>query len=170
MTSRILTPIAAAVAVVAVVALSGPMPVRAQPRKGAPRCMPPHVKKLLPTYDANKNGKLERSERRAMRQGQRKADFTKYDKDKNGKLSPTERKALRWDKLVQHFGELDTNKNGTISTIEAKGSCTPIERRFLRIDRDNSGTITWTEFERAAPRRFPPPHGHHGQHPPPRRP
>jgi hypothetical protein len=52
--------------------------------------------KQLEKYDTNKDGKLDKSERQAMRKD-REAELKKYDKDGDGKLDKSERKAMRAD-------------------------------------------------------------------------
>lgn len=119
------------------------------------RCLPAHIQKQLPTYDVNKNGRLDREEHRAMRQAHRKANLATYDKNGDGILDGKERASLRHDRMVTHFEALDANGNAEVSKAEAAGSCTRIERRFDEVDSDGSGSITWTEFEKAAPMRHP---------------
>ena len=101
-----------------------------------------------------------------MRQAERKADLAQYDLDKDGRLSDAEHKELRHAKMVQHFEELDTDNNAEISASEAKSSCTPVEHRFERIDENGNGSISWTEFEKAAPKG---PKGRRHRHPRPRK-
>ncbi|MCP4447965.1 MAG: hypothetical protein GY811_21910 [Myxococcales bacterium] len=153
--------------------------VEAQPAKrgGGPRahpprrCMPKHVLAKIPQFDSNGNGKLEPSEHQAMREAERKADLATFDLDGDGRLSKKEHVNLRHSKMVRDFELLDTDHNAEISHAEAAGSCSPIERGFARIDVDGSGSITWSEFEKAAPK-GPPRHGPgHGppRHGPPQR-
>ncbi len=145
--------------------LAGAQP-RGGQRMGPPKCLPPGIKVLVPKYDTNKNGKLERNEMRALHRDKRAAALKKYDKDNDGKLSAKERANLRHGKMVEHFEELDRNRDAEISKAEANGSCTPIEHFFGRIDSDNDGKITWTEFAAAA-KKFRPPGHRHGRRPPP---
>ncbi len=136
----------------------------AQPRRGGPgaggpghhgppngeRCLPKHIKEQLPLYDTNKNGKLDRVERRALRATKRSAAHAEFDVNKDGKLDKTERTNLRHAKMVEFFEALDQNQNAEISKAEATGSCSPIEWGFERVDADANGSITWAEFEKAA--------------------
>jgi len=124
--------------------------------------------KQLPTYDTNKNGRLDPEEHHAMREAERRADLATYDVDKDGRLSREEHANLRHDKMVEQFEELDADHNAEISKAEATDSCTPIEHDFARIDSDSNGSLTWDEFEKAAPKG---PRGPRGpQDHPPRRP
>jgi Ca2+-binding EF-hand superfamily protein len=136
----------------------------AQPERGpgdrGERCLPAHIKKQLPTFDTNNNGRLDPEEHRAMREAERRSDLATYDIDGDGKLSKAESADLHHGKLVGHFEELDTDKNAEISATEANGSCTPIEHDFNRIDADGNGSISWAEFEFHAPKGPPP--RHHG--------
>ncbi len=137
----------------------------AQPRRGpgagpghhgpptGKQCLPKHIKEQLPLYDTNKNGKLDRVERRALRAAKRSAAHAEFDVNKDGKLDKTERTNLRHAKMVEHFEALDQNQNAEISKAEANGSCTPIEWGFERVDADGNGSITWAEFAEAAPKR-----------------
>ncbi len=121
--------------------------------KRPPKCLPSHIKAQLATFDANKNGRLDPEEHHAMREAERKADLATFDLDRDGRLNEEEHKNLRHAKMVMHFEELDRDQNAEISKQEAVGSCTPIEHHFARIDSDSNGSITWSEFEKAAPRR-----------------
>lgn len=122
------------------------------PRHSPPKCLPIHVQTQLPTYDTNKNGRLDPEEHHAMREAERKADLATYDANNDGRLSKAEHEALRHGKMVQHFEDLDTDRNAEISKAEATGSCTPLEHEFARIDGDGNGSISWSEFEKGATR------------------
>lgn len=117
-------------------------------------CLPQKLKEQLPAYDSNKNGKLERVERRALRANMRAAAHAEFDQNKDGKLDKQERKELRRSKMVEHFEALDKNANAEISQAEAKDSCTPVERRFDKIDLDGNGAISWVEFEQGAAKKM----------------
>ena len=136
----------------------------ADARPGKQRCMSAKHKAELATYDADKNGRLDPPEHRAMMEARRAEALTRYDKDGDGELSKTERAALHHDKRVEHFEQLDTNRDAELSAAEVKAACGPIAHDFDRIDADSSGTVSWTEFEKAAKAH----HRRHGPPPPPR--
>ena len=74
-------------------------------------------------FDANKDGKLDDTERAAMRaelQKMRAERIAKYDTNKDGKLDETERKAVREQVAAERFKALDTNGNGSLSLEEFK--------------------------------------------------
>ncbi len=69
---------------------------------------------VLAKYDANKDGTLDESERKAM-----KADFIKpYDTNGNGELEPEEREKMKAAKMAERFKSLDTNNDGVLSLAE----------------------------------------------------
>lgn len=119
--------------------------------QGEKRCLPSHLKKQLPLYDKNKDGQLDRKERRAMHDARRRTDLAAFDVDRDGRLSQSEQEKLHRTLLIEHFEELDDNRDAEISIDETIESCTPIEHHFDRIDIDSNGRITWAEFEYAAP-------------------
>ena len=82
---------------------------------------------LLQKYDTNKDGKLDDTERAAMKadfaakRAERKAAMlAKYDTNKDGKLDASERAVMRDDQLTERFKKLDTNGDGVISLSEFK--------------------------------------------------
>lgn len=82
---------------------------------------------MLQKYDTNGDGKLDDTERAAMKadfaakRAEKKAQMlAKYDTNKNGKLDPAERAVMRDDKLTARFEKLDTNHDGQISMAEFK--------------------------------------------------
>jgi Ca2+-binding EF-hand superfamily protein len=81
--------------------------------------------KMMQKYDTNGDGKLDDSERAAMRadfaakRAERKQKMLeKYDVNGNGKLDPSERAAMKHDRKVAMFKKLDTNGDGQISFQE----------------------------------------------------
>jgi Ca2+-binding EF-hand superfamily protein len=64
---------------------------------------------------------------RAEFQKMRAEQIAKYDTNKDGKLDDTERKALRDEKAAERFKALDTNGNGTLSLEEFKAGA--VERK-----------------------------------------
>lgn len=130
-----------------------------------PTCQSPRAKAALAKYDANKNGRLDRDERRAMRDDKRQAALAKYDANGDGRLDDKERARLHHDKTVEHFDEIDTSGDAEISRAEADAACGPLKYRFDRVDADGNGSVSWSEFESAVKkkrarkgRRGPPPH------------
>ena len=82
---------------------------------------------MLQKYDTNKDGKLDDSEKAAMRADfqakheQRKAEMlAKFDTNKDGKLDDTEKAAMRDARATEVFKKLDTNGDGQISLDEFK--------------------------------------------------
>ena len=76
---------------------------------------------LLQKYDTNKNGKLDDTERAAMRADREKLRAEKlaqFDKNKDGTLDDTERKAMRDSMLAERFKQLDKDGNGQLSLAE----------------------------------------------------
>ena len=57
-------------------------------------------------------------DRRAEHEQHRAEMLTKYDANKDGKLDDTERAKLHADKVDEHFARLDTNKDGVLSKAE----------------------------------------------------
>ena len=88
---------------------------------GAPRG------EILQKYDTNKDGKLDDSEKAALKadfqakREQRKAEMlAKFDTNKDGKLDQSERAAARDLRMTETFKKLDTDGNGQISLTEFK--------------------------------------------------
>ncbi len=80
---------------------------------------------ILAKYDTNGDGKLDDSERAAMKadfqakRAARKAEMlAKYDLNKDGKLEKNERVAMKTDLATKRFAKLDTNGDGVISKDE----------------------------------------------------
>ncbi|HMJ67058.1 MAG TPA: hypothetical protein VK615_17070 [Candidatus Binatia bacterium] len=67
--------------------------------------------KQIEKYDTNKDGKLDKSERQAMRKD-RESDLKKYDKDGDGKLDKSERKAARADQRKSDENTKPVEKSG----------------------------------------------------------
>jgi Ca2+-binding EF-hand superfamily protein len=117
-----------------------------------------HEKKLE-RFDTNHDGKIDDSERAAMKASfaeKKEEVVAKYDTNHDGTLDATERAAMKKDFVAKMFSRLDTNGDGVISLSEAQ--CTRLAKRFAQIDTDGSGTLTQAEVVAAAPM------GGHHQH------
>jgi Ca2+-binding EF-hand superfamily protein len=82
---------------------------------------------ILQKYDLNKDGKLDASEKAAMKadfqakRAERKAEMlAKFDTNKDGKLDDGEKAAMREVRTEQAFKKLDQNGDGQISLAEFK--------------------------------------------------
>lgn len=103
--------------------LAGTLPALAQPMgpaDGGPRG--PGRAEMLAKYDANKDGKLDDTERAAI-----KADhFKALDKDGDGKVKRADfpaaveaaREKARQDHELAMFDKMDTDKDGTVTAAE----------------------------------------------------
>ena len=76
-------------------------------------------------FDTNKDGKLDDSERAAMKaameakRSQRKAEMlAKFDTNKDGKLDPAERAVMKQERSASAFKKLDANGDGVLSPAE----------------------------------------------------
>jgi hypothetical protein len=83
--------------------------------------------KMLQKYDTNGDGKLDDTERAAMRadrQAKREARkekmLQKFDTNGDGKLEPSERAAMQEERAEKRFTKLDANGDGVISKDEFK--------------------------------------------------
>jgi Ca2+-binding EF-hand superfamily protein len=111
--------------------------------------------KMLERFDTNHDGKLDDTERAAMKAAfgeKREERIARYDTNHDGVLDATERAAMKKDFVGKMFARLDTNGDGVISLAEAQ--CTRLAKRFAQIDTDGSGTLTQAEVLAA-------PMGHH---------
>ncbi|MBV8760988.1 MAG: EF-hand domain-containing protein [Deltaproteobacteria bacterium] len=95
---------------------------------GAPRT------EILQKYDTNKDGKLDDTEKAAMKadfkakHAQREAEMlAKFDTNKDGKLDDAEKAAMRDARATEEFQKLDTNKDGQISLDEFKAGRAKME-------------------------------------------
>lgn len=139
---------AAAIACLPAVALAGGDHHKAQRAE----CRAARDAKFLPTYDVNRDGTIDRTERQALRQAKRQEALTRFDADRDGQLSETEWTRLRQAKLGQRFAALDKNRDGGISRTEAAGPCSRLVRRFDEVDTNRDGSINSSEL--AAARMF----------------
>lgn len=80
---------------------------------------------MLEKFDANKDGKLDDTEReaaftemKAKREAKRAELTAQFDTNKDGKLDDTERQAMHASKAKERFAQIDTNKDGSISFEE----------------------------------------------------
>lgn len=102
-----------------VAALAVPAIAAAWPEGDGPRA------KMVEKFDANHDGKLDDTERAAMRQefearhAERKAEMlAKFDANKDGTLDDAERTQMRKTFATERFQKLDTNKDGALSLDE----------------------------------------------------
>lgn len=118
------------------------------------QCKAQRQAKLLPTYDTNRDGVLDKSERRAAHQDMRQKMIARFDTNRDGTLDPAERQAMRQERKARRFERLDLNKDGAISRAEAQNaSCSPLGRFFDKVDTNGDGVITATEMAAARPPR-----------------
>jgi Ca2+-binding EF-hand superfamily protein len=78
---------------------------------------------LLETFDTNKDGTLDESERAAMRAEREKKHqemVQKFDANKDGTLDEAERQAAHEARVAEHFKALDKDGNGALSLEEFK--------------------------------------------------
>ncbi|OYQ33364.1 hypothetical protein CHU95_13110 [Niveispirillum lacus] len=102
--------------------LAGSLPAMAQPMDPADGPRGPGRAEMLAKYDANKDGKLDDTERAAI-----KADrFKALDKDGDGKVKRGEfpaaleaaQEKAKQDRQLAMFDKMDTNKDGTVTDAE----------------------------------------------------
>lgn len=89
---------------------------------GAPQGM---RAKILEKYDTNHDGKLDDTERAAMRadfkakrESRRQEMLAHFDTNKDGKLDANERKVMKDTLAAERFKKLDTNGDGVVSLQE----------------------------------------------------
>ena len=138
------------------------------PRNLDPACVEKHAAfrdEKLAKFDLNKDGKLDESERAAMRasmkakwQEKRAERVARYDLNKDGVLDEGERAAMRKAFVGKMFTKLDVNSDGQLTAEEVK--CTHLAGQFASIDTDKSGTLSLDEVVAARPMHF----GRHGRH------
>ncbi len=102
--------------------LAGTLPAMAQPMGPADGPRGPGRAEMLAKYDANKDGKLDDTERAAI-----KADhFKALDKDGDGKVKRADfpaavdaaRETARQERELAMFDKMDTNKDGIVTGAE----------------------------------------------------
>jgi Ca2+-binding EF-hand superfamily protein len=93
--------------------------------------------------DTNKDGKVDRAERRAMHKESRQDRMARFDADRDGKLSDAERGRA----MDARFARMDANGDGRITKVEAE--CTRLARHFEKIDGNADGRITKVELAAA---------------------
>ena len=96
--------------------------------------------------DTNKDGKVDRGERRAMHQAHRQERLAQFDLDRDGKMSDAERARA----MDVRFAKFDANGDGRITRLEA-GTCNRLAKHFDRIDANADGRITKVELAAARP-------------------
>lgn len=84
----------------------------------APLSAKPTKEEILAKYDTNGDGKLDPSEREAMKSDKKANMKNKLDTDGDGVVSEEEKEAGREAMKERRFEEMDTNGDGTISKAE----------------------------------------------------
>lgn len=74
--------------------------------------------RLIAAFDANGNGKLDRDERKAVRQARRARLLQRFDANDDGKLDRSERRGARKARLDAWFVRVDANGDGAITRDE----------------------------------------------------
>lgn len=99
---------------------------------------------LRAQLDTNKDGKVDRAERRAARMEHRQERLAQFDTDRDGKLGDVERARA----METRFARFDANGDGRITRVEA-GTCNRLAKHFDRIDANDDGRITQVELASA---------------------
>lgn len=76
---------------------------------------------MIKKFDANGDGKLDDTEKQALkaeRQARRAEKLAKYDANKDGQLDDAERAQVRKDRVAARFQKLDANGDGSLSQEE----------------------------------------------------
>lgn len=95
-------------------------------RKGPGRSLP---QEIVEKFDANKDGKLDKEERKAAMEARKAEMLKKYDKDGNGELSEEEKKAVAADRKAELIKRHDKDGNGELSDEEKKTARAEMEKR-----------------------------------------
>jgi len=90
-------------------------PPKGKGERGGDRPVPPEV---LEKFDANKDGKLDKEERRAAYEARRAEMIKKHDKDGDGKLNDEERKAAFEARKAEMLKRFDKDGDGKLSKEE----------------------------------------------------
>jgi Ca2+-binding EF-hand superfamily protein len=95
--------------------------------------------KMLEKYDTNHDGKLDDTERAAMRADfqakrseRRQEMLARFDTNKDGKLDENERKVMKDTLAADRFKKLDTNGDGVLSLQEFQAGAERFHRHFGR--------------------------------------
>lgn len=110
-------------------------------------CAAKHAEKIA-DFDGNGDGKLDREERKAMKEIKRAEMLQRFDANKDGTLDKSERMAAHQARLDAKFAEADANGDGVITQAEADNTCR-LGKRFARIDANGDGLITKDEMKAA---------------------
>lgn len=100
---------------------------------------PHHGKRaeVIQKYDANKDGALSDQEKSALKAdmqakhaAKKQEMLTKFDTNRDGKLDDAERTVARDTRMTERFKKLDTDNNGSISLSEFKAAKQGKQGRF----------------------------------------
>lgn len=125
MTNKIKTAILSAALLAGVVGVAA-----ANPTMGArPETREGRKTELLEKYDTNHDGKLDASERAAMkadfaakRDARLTARFEQIDTNKDGRITLAELEAWYQQRAIEAFAKMDANKTGSIDMTQFKAS------------------------------------------------
>jgi hypothetical protein len=92
-------------------------PAKGKGERGGDRPAPPE---MLEKYDTNKDGKLDKDERKAAFEARKAEMIKKFDKDGDGKLSEDERKAAGEARKAEMIKRFDKDGDGKLSEDERK--------------------------------------------------
>lgn len=106
--------------------------------------------RLFEKCDHDRNGVLDRSEKKELRALRKARLLEKFDADRNGVLDRAERAAAVGARIDRMVARLDADRSGGISLAEA--SVRPrsvVAKKFQTIDADGDGLVTRDELASA---------------------
>ena len=92
-------------------------PPKGKGERGGDRPVPAE---MLEKYDTNKDGKLDKDERKAAFEARKAEMIKKFDKDGDGKLNEDERKAAGQARKAEMLKRFDKDGDGKLSEEERK--------------------------------------------------